>query len=276
MIQVESECPATYDLLERHVLPSLPRTESTGNQIDVRIRIDRANGTFQLLIDDVLVESDSHAFGLIPTLVKLLDVEVVRRLKTLRAVHAGAVLWNDRAILIPGPTHAGKSSMVAELLRRGATYFSDEYALIDSNGYVHPYPRPMLLRNGSPEQFPVLPTECDAPVGKSPAQIGWILSLQYQPATGWKVDPIPQSEAVLILLRNTPHVMAELPDTVRTFQCAAARTVCYAGSRPDVVEAATEILQLIHRIPAVKGREFSSYCLPNRPLSNSALIRGTN
>ena len=48
---------------------------------------------------------------------------MIERLTTLRALHAGAVVWNQRALLLPGATHAGKSSLVAELLRRGATYF---------------------------------------------------------------------------------------------------------------------------------------------------------
>jgi len=213
------------------------------------VRVERTNEIFQLFVDDVLVECDSQALGLVPALVKLLDVEVVRRLNTLRAVHAGAVLWDERVLLLPGATHAGKSSLVAELLRCGATYFSDEYALIDPCGYVHPYPRPMLLRNGSPEQFPVLPIECNAQVGRSRAPVGWILSVEYQPAMGWQIDPISQSEALLLLLRNTPHVMTEVQGTVQTFQCAVAGAACYAGSRPDVVDAAEEILQLIRNAP---------------------------
>ena len=78
------------------------------------VRVERTNEIFQLFVDDVLVECDSQALGLVPALVKLLDVEVVRRLNTLRAVHAGAVLWDERVLLLPGATHAGKSSLVAE------------------------------------------------------------------------------------------------------------------------------------------------------------------
>jgi hypothetical protein len=31
---------------------------------------------------------------------------------------------------------------VAELVRAGATYYSDEFAVLDSRGRVHPFPRP--------------------------------------------------------------------------------------------------------------------------------------
>ncbi|MGD0445052.1 MAG: hypothetical protein ABSA39_14050 [Edaphobacter sp.] len=180
-----------------------------------------------------------------PDLIRVLDDAVVQRLTSLRAVHAGAVVWGERVLLLPGITHAGKSSLVAEMLRRGATYFSDEYALIDTEGLVHPYPRPLLLRNGNPEQVPMLATEYNASVGGAPAPVGWILSLEYEPECTWSVAPVPQSEALLILLRNTPHVLAESPDLVPVFERAVAGATCYAGHRPDADEAVSRILQLI-------------------------------
>ncbi len=198
-----------------------------------------------MLADDAIVASASQAISLVPDVIRVLDDAVIQRLTMLRAVHAGTVLWCGRALLLPGVSHAGKSSLVAELLRRGATYFSDEYALIDAGGLVHPYPRPLLVRNGCPEQLPVLPEECNAAVGDAPAPIGWILALQYLPDATWSVKPTSQSEALLNLLRNTPHVLADSPDMVGAFQHAVAGAVCYAGHRADAVHAASHILQLI-------------------------------
>ena len=61
-------------------------------------------------------------------------------------VHAGVVGWKNRAILIPGKSFAGKTSLVAELVKAGATYYSDEFAVLDSQGLVHPYHKPLSLR----------------------------------------------------------------------------------------------------------------------------------
>src|SRR5438105_4028110 len=61
-------------------------------------------------------------------------------------VHAGVVGWRGQAIVLPGRTHTGKSTLVAELLRAGATFYSDEYAVLDARGRVHPYPEPLSLR----------------------------------------------------------------------------------------------------------------------------------
>jgi hypothetical protein len=244
-IQLAADCLDTCVVLERYVFPSLPRLSGTFAKPDIFIRIDRVVDQFQLSVDDVVVSSAVAAIILVPDLIRALDDAVIQRLTSLRAVHAGVVFWGDRTLLLPGISHAGKSSLVAELLRRGATYFSDEYALIDSEGRVHPYPRPLLLRNGSPEQFPVLPAEYNAPTGDTPAPVGWILTLEYLPESTWSLSTISQSEALLILLRNTPQILSESPDMVAVFQRAVAGAICLTGTRPDADEAVNQILQLI-------------------------------
>ena len=54
-------------------------------------------------------------------------------------VHAGVVRWRGKAILIPGRSFSGKTTLTAELVKAGATYYSDEYAVLDGQGRVHPY-----------------------------------------------------------------------------------------------------------------------------------------
>src|SRR5262245_28549944 len=75
-------------------------------------------------------------------------------------VHAGVVEWRGRAIIIPGKTLSGKSSITAAFVRAGARYFSDEFALIDANGRVRPYPKPLSLRlNGHTAKAVETPVE---------------------------------------------------------------------------------------------------------------------
>jgi hypothetical protein len=244
-IRFATTCLEAHTILERYVFPSLPRIEFAAGQPDISIRLAPIADGVQLVVNDVVVASARNAACLVPDLIRVIDDAVIQHMTTLRAVHAGAVLWSGRALLLPGATRAGKSSLVAELLRRGATYFSDEYALIDAQGRAYPYPRPLLLRNGHAEQIPILPGECNAEVGDGPAPIGWILSLEYQPASAWKIAEVPQSLALLTLLQNTPHRLAESPEMVGAFQNAVAGASCYAGSRADAVHAVDRILQLI-------------------------------
>jgi hypothetical protein len=221
-IRVATDSLETYTVLERYVFPSFPKTANATYKADIFIRIDRVAEQFHLSVDGVMVSSAAEANILVPDLIRALDDVVIRRLTELHAVHAGAVL-----------------------LRRGATYFSDEYALIDSAGRVHPYPRPLLLRNGSPEQSPWLPAECNAYTGDSPVPVGWILSLEYSREYTWNVAAVCQSEALLILLRNTPHILSESPNMVAAFQHAVGGAQCYVGRRPEADEAVSRILQLV-------------------------------
>ena len=61
-------------------------------------------------------------------------------------VHAGVVAFGDKAIVIPGRSFAGKTSLVAALVKAGAIYYSDEYAVLDERGRVHKYTRRLGIR----------------------------------------------------------------------------------------------------------------------------------
>jgi hypothetical protein len=218
--------------------------EAKAGRPDLDLSIDQAAGEFRLVVGDAVVASASEPLGLVRALIQVLDETIVQRLKTLRAVHAGVVAWKEHALLFPGTSHAGKSALVSEFLRRGATYFSDEYALIDAEGCVHPYPRPLLVRDGGDEQHPVLACALDAPVGDAPLPLGSIFAIAYKPESGWSVAAMSQGEAVMMLLGNTPHTLRESPQMVGVFQHAVSNARCFAGTRGEAADAVDHILSL--------------------------------
>jgi hypothetical protein len=244
-VRVEFETAEIRDAIERFLLPTLPRFELASDAADVRLTILKDRRGFHVLVDEREVALPDTVEDAALATVKALDDVLVRQLRKLRAVHAGAVVLHGRALLIPGSSHAGKSSLVAELLRRGAAHLSDEYALVDVEGRVHSYPRPLLLRNGGPRQTLVLPSDLGGRFETEPAEVGWILAVDYDPAGQWKIESISQGEAVMLLLRNTPHEMEQSPGMIELFTRCAAAAECYAGTRGDVVEAADRILELV-------------------------------
>ena len=60
-------------------------------------------------------------------------------------VHAGVVGWKQFGIVFPGKSSSGKTTLVKEFLQRGGEYYSDELAIFDTEGLIHPFPR--LLRS---------------------------------------------------------------------------------------------------------------------------------
>lgn len=244
VICFEATSPEALDLLDRYVFPSLSRERIPPRRADIHVCILDTQSRSQLVIDTVLVAWADRPKELLRQLIDWLDRTLVQRLTGLHAIHAGAVLLGEKALLLPGSSHAGKSSLVAELLRRGAVCFSDEYALIDAQGRVHAYPRILLLRNGTPAQTPMAARDLNARVAAAPAQVGWILSVRYDSSASWTIHPVPQSTALLTLLQNTPHVLSERPQMVGAFQKAVEGAECYSGSRGEASEAVDQILQL--------------------------------
>lgn len=244
-IQATAFSEDAYETLQQYIFPSIPRSTNAGAAPDLRIRIEKVESQFRLFVNDSQVSASGELMSLVPDFIQRIDETIVGSLNTLRAVHAGAVRLGDRVLLLPGSSHWGKSRMVAELLRRGANYFSDEYALIDDEGRVHAYPRPLLLRNGSPNRIPVLVQEHRIQEASAAAPVGWIMELQYQADCAWHVSTVGQGEGLLMLLRHTPHVLAEAPDLLGKFQRAAAGAKCFAGRRMDAGTAVDEILRLI-------------------------------
>ena len=189
-IRVECANSEIRAVLNRYLFPPLPHNELAPSSADIHLSVDHGADGFTVVINQKLAASAITLHDAALAAVKAIDDAVVHRLKMVRAVHAGAVLIDGRALLLPGSSHAGKSSLVAELLRRGASHFSDEYALIDDRGCTHSYPRPLLLRNGGPLQSLVLPEELNARFATCSAPVGWIFALDYVPGAEWDLHEI--------------------------------------------------------------------------------------
>src|SRR5512144_1671386 len=87
-------------------------------------------------------------------------------------VHAGVVGYAGRAIVIPGLSFSGKTTLVTELVRVGATYYSDEFAVLDDAGLVHPYPKPLSIRSGGISQVDHAVEAIGGTAGVEPLPIG--------------------------------------------------------------------------------------------------------
>jgi len=238
-----------FEMMNRYVLPQVARLSPTPSSQDIFLEIDKDAAGFRVMLDRRYVASVISLNGAVLAAVKALDDAIVHRMRNYCAVHAGAVLIEGRALLLPGTSHAGKSSLVAELLRRGASCFSDEYALVDNEGQIHSYPRPLLLRDGRPRQSLVLPEELNASFAQT-AALGWIFVLDYAPGETWQVREITQGEAILSLLRNTPHEMTGSPQLLDVFLRAIGDAHCYSGRRGEAAQAAELILQLVGASPS--------------------------
>ena len=137
-------------------------------------------------------------------------------------VHAGVVGWQGRALLLPGPSRSGKTRLVAALVRAGAIYYSDEYAAIDELGRVHPYLKPLSIRDESGVRRKRCPVEdLGGSCGTKALPGGLIAFTRHSLDAIWKPHPLSPGRAMLGLLANTVSVRRK-PEAAMT----AVRWVC--------------------------------------------------
>lgn len=161
-------------------------------------------------------------------------------------VHAGVVGWKGRAILIPGRSFTGKTTLVAELVRASAEYYSDEYAVLDERGLVHPYARPLAVREGDgPRQTHRTVEEFGGRAGKEPLPVGLVVVTRYERDCDWRPRRLTPGEGVLEMLSNTVSARRNPERALNVLSKVADRAVMLNGTRGEATRAAASILKTL-------------------------------
>lgn len=161
-------------------------------------------------------------------------------------VHAGVVARAGRAIVLPAASMAGKTELVAALLRAGATYFSDEFAVIDPVGRVHPYPRPLSIRERGTRRATRTPAAAlSAPTGDRPAEVAVIAATHFSPDGAWRPARRSAADGALLLLAHAGQVRAHPERVLETVHRASRGAVVLEGPRGEADDAAPGLLELL-------------------------------
>jgi len=159
-------------------------------------------------------------------------------------VHAGAVGWHGKAIIIPGRSMSGKTSLVRELVRAGATYYSDEYAVLDIQGRVHPYPQPLAIRkSGSFIQRKRSVEELGGVAGDKPLPVGLVIVSQFQADARWRPRQLSRGQGVLEVLANTVPARRKPEIVMPTLQRAVSEATILKSARGEAAETVDLILK---------------------------------
>jgi hypothetical protein len=163
-------------------------------------------------------------------------------------IHAGAVGWNGRAIVIPGPSLSGKTTLVQEFLRAGASYYSDEFAVVDKRGFVHPFATPLSIRSaGSDRQEMRAAEEFGGSIGIRPLPIGCVLATSYWPGGRWKRKEISKGLGVLALLANTVAARKDPSRALSVLSTAVKDAKVLKSHRGEAKEVVESILEELNR-----------------------------
>ena len=163
-------------------------------------------------------------------------------------VHAGVVGWRGQALLLPGRSHSGKSTLVAALVQAGATYYSDEYAVIDRQGRVHPYPKPLSLRDapgGGATRYPI--ETLGGRAGSRPLPIGLVLGSHYKAGAMWRPRRLSAGRGILALLAHTVSARRQPAVAFGTLRQVAAHAAMLKGVRGEAGDVAPRLLTYLEK-----------------------------
>jgi len=160
-------------------------------------------------------------------------------------VHAGVVGYRGRGILLPGRSFAGKSTLVAELVRAGAEYYSDEYAVLDSLGGVHPYARPISIRQkGSPDVTKQPVDTLGGHVGSAPLPVGLVVLSKFRSGGEWRPLRLSPGRGLLALLDNTVAARRIPEIALATLHRVVTRAPIITSERGEASNVVEPILEL--------------------------------
>lgn len=208
---------------------------------------DAVQARVELRGNQVLIDGELFRWTRRETAVGVVDAAVRSRVAVLAPehvfVHAGVIAHGRGALVIPGRSLTGKSTLVAALVVQGATYLSDEYAVLDAEGAVHPYARSLSLRD------PGSLTQRDEPVERFggvaadrafPAAV--IAVTRYRPDAQWRPVERPSSNGALALLSNAVPARHRPAETLAAVRRASADAIVLEGPRGEANETATDLL----------------------------------
>jgi hypothetical protein len=162
-------------------------------------------------------------------------------------VHAGVVGIGQGAILMPGRSFTGKTTLVAEFVRAGAAYYSDEYAVLDEQGRVHPYPKPLSLRGEDHQQIDHSAASLGGTTGDAPLPIETIILCTYRPEAEWRPSTLSPGQGVMEVLANAVAVRTKPDEALHAIARAVEDATVLAGDRG---EAATVVKELLAGVSA--------------------------
>lgn len=172
-----------------------------------------------------------------------LQLYVAERARRRLFVHAGVVGWRGGAIVMPGRSFSGKSTLVAALVGAGATYYSDEYAILGPGGRVHPYPRPLSLRGAGQQRAGRSPLYAQGTRLK-PLPMRLLLVTAYHPERQWRPQAVSAGQGMLALLANTVPARRRPGFAMSILSQAVAGIPVVRSWRGEAQEVADSVIRL--------------------------------
>jgi hypothetical protein len=211
------------------------------------VRNDR--GTYALTRNDKdLASGDGLELDLV---LELLDTQLRLHLGRTAPdtifIHAGVVAHDGRMIVIPARSFGGKTTLVAALVRAGAIYYSDEFAVIGRDGLVHHYAKPLSLRESGIAQVDHAIESLGGIAGDEPLPLGMIVVTTYKPGAEWNPRQLSPGAGAMALLANAVPAQERPREVMAAISRAADNAIVLESDRGEADDVAPLLLAELER-----------------------------
>ncbi len=234
----------------RSLIPGMIRKE----------RCESVAAVFDVWDDDSgrIAATDHHDIGIVllppddffHALSTFLRVTIAENSPKFIFLHGGAIGWKGEGIVFPGDSFAGKTTLVAELVRLGAEYYSDDFALFDEQGRLHPFPRPLSIRSpdGRYARTAMPVDEIGGQAATSPVDVSTICFTYFDPKVKDQ-EPLILSagEGVLELMKYTFSFIRRPQASLPVLQRLATNANILSGPRCEAADFAKTLLEFVDK-----------------------------
>jgi hypothetical protein len=251
-IGVRANDPGVAERLACHLPPGWERLESVEavRTYSLVVEDDDPGGGARssMCVNDTVLVGRSTAQAVLRAFESDVKLYVAETAPDRVFVHAGVVGFQGRAILLPGRSFSGKTTLVAALVRAGAEYYSDEYAVLDAAGGVHPYPGLLSIRRAGGAGATKCPVHAlGGHAGSQPLPVGLVVVTEFRSGGEWRPRRLSPGRGALKLLANTVSAR-RIPATVlATLRQVVSRAPVVATGRGEASDVVEPILELAAR-----------------------------
>lgn len=230
--------------VKKALVDNLVRIEGLPVDQSFEIRLDPGD-TLHLVLNGTEISFDDQRRRFFKFFDSLLRITVAEHASDKVFVHAGVVGWKGKAIVLPAVSFGGKTTLVHELVKAGADYFSDEYAVFDEQGLVHPFARDLSVRyleGKTVAERDVNVTSIGGTVGPAPIPVGLVVITHYEADSVWNPVRLSVGQGILEMV---PHTIPRLADTARSLKVlntAVSDAIILKSPRGDATSLALQLL----------------------------------
>jgi len=180
-------------------------------------RLEKSGTGYRVAVESRAEREEPDAVAAVRALNHELLQALMARCREHYFVHAAVVVHAGRAIVLPGLSRAGKSTLALALVLEGARYLSDELLCYTRSGRAQPLPRALKIRDECVDAFPelagrfvgtgegrFLPFEAlPRDVLADPAPVGTIVVPHWDPRASDVPRSLSRGEALLALTASS-------------------------------------------------------------------------